>query len=102
MPISRARVELKDVIKNFNPLNYNPTKEEGDWNVRKMLDKLSKECGAAKISQTLKLKESYESPGQKRRRKHRALELQKEKQKLAEMFPERRKKKGATRGKKEE
>jgi hypothetical protein len=101
MAISRARVELKDVIKNFNPLNYNPTKEEGDWNVRKMLDKLRKEVGAAKISQTLKLKESYESPGQKRRRKQRASELQREKQKLAEMFPERRKKKESNRGKEE-
>lgn len=101
MGISRAKVELKDVVRNYKPETYRPTHDEAIWTLKRMIEKLNKEIGAAGIKQAARLKEYYESPGEKARRKRRTAENQREKQRLKELFPSRRKKKEPNRAREE-
>ena len=84
MASSRAKVEMKDVwpAATFS----DASKQDKDTGIKKLLAALRRACNEAKIPQTLRQLESYESPGRKNRRKIREGQARL-RAKLAENFP---------------
>lgn len=84
MSITRVKVTMRD-------LPPNASFQERESAFRKLHASFKKAVANAGVLHDCKKYEYYESPGQKRRRKKKAFELQQLKAKLAENFPERRK-----------
>jgi len=85
MAVTRAKVTMRD-------LPPNASYQDKEIAFRKLFSAFKKAVTDAGILHEYKKYEYYESPGEKRRRKKRELELQNFKAKLRENFPEKRKK----------
>lgn len=84
MSITRVKVTGRD-------LPPNASFQDREAAFRKLFSAFKKAVANAGILHDYKKYEYYESPGQKRRRKKKAFELQQLKAKLWENFPEKRK-----------
>jgi ribosomal protein S21 len=79
-----AKVYLRD-------LPPNATWQDKEFAFKKMFSAFNKAVADAGIKHKCKQREFYESPGEKRRRKHKESAQNRLKEKLRENFPERRK-----------
>ena len=84
MKRGQVRVELK------NPVSHFAGKEEREREFKKLFTLFKKQCAEAGVLQSCKQHESFESNSRKRRRKKRAAELARLKDKLKENFYERK------------
>lgn len=79
MSLARVRVELK-------PLSNNPTDTEREIAWRRLSAAFNKAYQKSGIANAARQKESYESPGRKRRRKAKESDMARLKAKLKENF----------------
>lgn len=86
-----CKVEVRD-------LPYNASWQERDIAFKKMFSVFKKQVADSKIMADYKKHETYESPGEKKRRKAKEATNQRLKAKLRESFPERYKPKKDSRG----